>query len=66
MKKRLYITPRCTNILVQDEALLTASVLPEGTKKSDQTDATATDWETHNTETGAVGIGGDEFKGDDW
>ena len=66
MKKRLYITPRCTNILVQDEALLTVSVLPEGTKNSDQTDATATDWETHNTETGAVGIGGDEFEGDDW
>ena len=48
------------------ERMLATSVLPTGTPGSGNKDASESPWDEHGGTTGGVGIGGDEFSGDDW
>ena len=47
-------------------APLTTSVLPTGTQAGNNSDATKEDWNEENKNTGSIGVGGDEFSGNNW
>ena len=66
MKRKFYVTPACELVIMTSERMLATSVLPTGTPGSGNKDASESPWDEHGGTTGGVGIGGDEFSGDDW
>ena len=66
MNKRAYIIPVCTYIQVNCSALLGTSVLPVGTQAGNGTDITREDWDDKGKVIGGIGVGGEEFEGDNW
>lgn len=66
MNKKTYNTPVCRCIRVNLSAPLTTSVLPTGTQAGNNSDATKEDWNEENKNTGSIGVGGDEFSGNNW
>ena len=66
MNKRAYIIPVCTCIQVNCSALLGTSVLPVGTQAGNGTDISREDWDDKGKVIGGIGVGGDEFEGDNW
>ena len=66
MIKRAYIAPMCICIPVDKIELLGTSVIPVGTQAGNGTDTSQENWNEEGKIIGGVGVGGDEFNGNDW
>lgn len=67
MIKKRYICPACELLPFEPAAdLLKTSVTPTGTPGGGGADSSLNPWEEHNPSTGGVGVGGEEYEGDDW
>ena len=66
MIKRAYIVPMCICIPVDKIVFLGTSVIPVGTQAGNGTDTSQENWNEEGKIIGGVGVGGDEFNGNDW